>query len=156
MGACCGRGEMTQEFLTGVQTIVEPLLTELGFQFDEYIDNVDEGGPKGSVVFYQSDDCKIQVYESARGGEANCMIAPLDAPNVFGLYDKSAKWQYLPRFAIRQGVPIEEIKKYNPSVKFPSTAQFLESVRARINKFFAIAHAGVLEMGGPDWWASKP
>ena len=36
---------MTQEFLTGVQSTVEPLLAELGFVFDEHIDNVDEGGP---------------------------------------------------------------------------------------------------------------
>jgi hypothetical protein len=147
---------MTQEFLTGVRSIVEPLLIDLGFRPDEHIDNIDEGGPKGSVVIYRADDCKIQIYESARSGEINCMIASLDAPNVFGLYDKSAMWQYLPRFAIRQGVPIEEIKKYNPSVEFPTIEQFLESVRSRIEKYFPIAHAGVLEMDGPGWWASKP
>ena len=147
---------MTQEFLTDVQAIVEPLLVELGFVFDEYIDNVDEGGPKGSVVIYRADDCKLQIYQSARSGEINCMIAPLDAPNILGLYDKSAKWQYLPRFAIRQGVPLEEIKKYSPSVDFPTAGQFLDSVRRRIEKYFPVAHAGVLEMGGPEWWASKP
>jgi hypothetical protein len=143
---------MTQEFLTGVRSIVEPLLTELGFHLDEYDDGVDEGGPLGSVVFFRSSDCKMQVYDSARGGEINCMIAPLDAPNTFGLYDHSKKWQYLPRFAIRQGVPLEEIMKDKSPVEFPTTHQLLESVRSRIQKYYPIAHAGVLEMGGPDWW----
>jgi hypothetical protein len=147
---------MTQEFLAGVQSIVEPLLAELGFLVDEYVDGVDEGGPKGAVAFYRSDDCKIQVYESARSGEINCMIAPLHAANTFGLHDRSAKWQYLVRFAIRQGVPVEEIMKEKLPVDFPTTSQWLEAVRNRIEKYYAVAHAGVLEMGGPEWWASKP
>lgn len=135
---------------------MEPLLVELGFVFDEYIDNVNEGGPKGSVVIYRTDDCKLQIYQSARSGEINCMIAPLDAPNVLGLYDKSAKWQYLPRFAIRQGASMKEINEYSPATDFPTIDQFLESVRARIEKYFPVAHAGVLEMGGPEWWTTKP
>jgi hypothetical protein len=147
---------MTQEFLTGVQSIVEPLLAELGFRVDEYVDDVDEGGTKAAVVFYCSDDCKIQVYDSARGGEINCMIAPLDAANTFGPYDHSKKWQYLPRFAIREGVPVEEIMKDKLPVDFPTIDQFLESVRNRIEKYYPIAHAGVLEMSGPEWWTTRP
>jgi hypothetical protein len=147
---------MTQQFLTGVQSIVEPVLTELGFQFEEYVDDIDEGGPKAAAVFYRSDDCKIQVYDSRRGGEINCMIAPIDATNTLGLYDRSAKWQYLVSFALRQGVAAEEIMKDKLPVKFPTTSQWLESVRNRIEKYYPVAHAGVLEMGGPEWWASKP
>ena len=79
------------------------------------------------------------------------MIAPTDAPNTFGLYDRSKKWQYLPRFAIRQGVPVEEIMKDKSPVEFPTTLyQLLESVRSRIQKYYPIAHAGVLEMSGSD------
>lgn len=141
---------MTQEFLAGVQSIVEPVLTQLGFELEEYDDDVDEGGPKGSVVFFRSKDCKIQVYDSPRGGELNCMIAPLDAPNVFGPYDRSAKWQYLPRYAIWQGVPPEEIMKEKLPVDFPTTSQFLESVRRRIEKYYPVAHTGVLEKYGKD------
>jgi hypothetical protein len=83
------------------------------------------------------------------------MIAALDAPDVFGPHDRSGKWQYLPRFAIRRGVPLEEIKEDNLP-EFPTTNQFLESVRGRIQKYFPIAHAGVLEMDGPEYWNSKP
>ncbi|WIM88030.1 hypothetical protein PT015_00395 [Candidatus Mycobacterium wuenschmannii] len=147
---------MTHEFVAAVQSIVEPLLTELGFQFEQYTGDVDEGGPTAAVLVYRSDDCKIQIYKSSRGGEINCMIAPLDAANVVGLYDHSGKWQYLPRFALRQGVPLEEIVEDKLSVKFPTTDQFLESVRDRIAKYYPVAHAGVLEMGGPEWWAASP
>jgi hypothetical protein len=80
------------------------------------------------------------------------MIAPLDAPNTFGPYDRSGKWQYLPRFAIRQGVPLDEIMKDNLAVDFPTTTQLLESVRRRIEKYFPVAHDGVLEMEGPEYW----
>lgn len=139
---------MTQEFLAGVQSFVEPLLIQLGFSLDEVDDDVDEGGRTGSVVFYRANDCKIQVYDSAREHSINCMIAPLDAPNVFGPYDKSKKWQYLPRYALWQGVPPEEIMKDKLPIDFPTTSQFLESVRRRIEKYYPVAHAGVLERYG--------
>jgi hypothetical protein len=142
---------MTQEFLAGVRSIVEPLLTQLGFCLDEVDDGVDEGGRAGSVVFYRSKDCKIQVYDSSRDGSINCMIAPVDAPNVFGPHDRSKKWQYLPRYAIWQGVPLEEIMKDKLPVDFPTTSQFLESVRARIEKYYPVAHAGVIATEGPEW-----
>jgi hypothetical protein len=109
---------MTQDFLAAVETIVQPLLTQLGFQLDQYDGDVDEGGPKGSLVFFRSKDCKIQIYDSVRGGEVNCMIAPLEAANVFGPYDRSKKWQYLPRYAVWQGVPLEEVMKDKLSVDF--------------------------------------
>lgn len=142
---------MTQEFLAGVQSIVEPLLTELGFELVGYDDHIDEGGSQDSVVFFRSKDCKIQIYDSNRGGEINCMIAALDAPDVFGLHDRSGKWQYLPRYAIWQGVSPEEIMKDKLPVDFPTTSQFLESVRRRIEKYYPVAHAGVIATDGPDW-----
>lgn len=137
---------MTQEFLAEVRSIVEPLLAELGFQLDGYDDSPDEGGRPQHIVYYRSNDCKIQVYQSSREGSTNCMIAPLDAPNGFGL--RTEKWQYLPRYAIWQGVPLEEIVKDKLPVDFPTSSQFLESVRDRIEKYYPVAHAGVLEMYG--------
>ncbi|OBG46547.1 hypothetical protein A5672_07980 [Mycobacterium alsense] len=107
-------------------------------------------------MFFRSSDCKIQIYDSMRDGSINCMIAPLDAADVFGPYDQSGKWQYLPRFAIRQGVPIDEIMKDKLPVDFPTTKQFLVSVRQRIEKYFPIAHEDILEMGGPEYWNSGP
>jgi hypothetical protein len=147
---------MTQEFLAEVRSIVEPLLNELGFQLDEYDDDVLEGGPKSSVVYFRSKDCKVQIYDSTRGGSINCMIAPLDALNVFGPSDTSGKWQYIVMFAIKQGIPREEIIKDKLPADFPTTRQRLEWVRGRIEKYFPIAHAGILEMDGPEYWNSSP
>lgn len=145
---------MTEEFLAGVRSIVEPLLIQLGFQLEEFGDVV-EHGRKASVVFFRSSDCKIQIYDAPREGEINCMIATLDADNKLGLYDESGKWQYLPRFAIRQGVPLEEIRDTDLP-EFPTTNQWLASIRRRIEKYFPIAHEGILEMGGPDYWKTTP
>jgi hypothetical protein len=133
-----------------VRAIVEPLLIQLGFQLDEFGDAAYHDR-KAYVVFFCSKDCKIQVYDAPREGEINCMIAPLDAANVFGLYDRSGKWQYFPRFAIRQGVPLEDIRDVDLP-RFPTTSQSLEWVHRRIEKYFPVAHDGILEMGGPEYW----
>jgi hypothetical protein len=142
---------MMQDFLSEVRSIVEPVLVELGFQLDSFVDDVDEGGRPGFVAFYSSKDCIVQVYRSTRAGEVNCMIAPLDAPKVFGPYDRSKKWQYLPRFAIRQGTSLEEIMADRLPVAFPTNGQQLEWVRGRIEKYFPVAHAGVLEPYPKEW-----
>jgi hypothetical protein len=61
------KGLMVKEdFSREVQTIVGPLLTSMGFAVDSVDNDVDEGGRTGSVVFYRSRDCKIQIYFSSR------------------------------------------------------------------------------------------
>jgi hypothetical protein len=95
------------EFSKDVQTIVGPLLTELGFVLDEIDDSADEGGRGQHIVYYRSNDCKIQVYESSREGEVNCMIGLLSVPNEFGL--RAKKWQFFTRFVKRPDLPLEEL-----------------------------------------------
>ncbi|OIN82179.1 hypothetical protein K3U93_07030 [Mycobacterium malmoense] len=136
---------MASKFSTDVQTIVGPLLTEHGFVLDEIDDSPDEGGRGQHIVYYRSDDCKIQVYESSREGEVNCMIAPLDVPNEFGL--RAKKWQYLTRFAKRPDLPLEELAEL-ARVEYEAYANPLEWVRDRIVKYYEAAHAGILEMYG--------
>jgi hypothetical protein len=82
---------VASEFSAEVQTIVGPLLERLGFALAEIDDNPDEGGRRQHVVYYRSNDCKIQIYESSREGAVNCMIAPADVLNEFGL--RAKKWQ---------------------------------------------------------------
>ena len=147
---------MAQEFLAEVRSIVEPLLNELGFQLDEYGGDVAEGGPKSSVAYFRSKDCKVQIYDSSRAASINCMIAPLDAPNVFGPSDESGKWQYIVRSAIKQGIPREEIRKDELPADFATNTQRLEWVRGSIEKYFPIAREGILEMSGPEYWNSSP
>ena len=135
------------KFSDDTQSIVGPVLAELGFTLDEIDDSPDEerGGSR-HIVYYRSNDCKIQVYESSREGEINCMIAPLDAPNDFGLRTK--KWQYLTRFASRpDGVPLAELVRL-AKAEYDSYTNPLEWVRDRIVRNYEAAHAGILQMYG--------
>jgi hypothetical protein len=134
---------MTSEFSTEVQTMVGPVLEQLGFVLDEVDDNPDEGGRRQHVVYYRSNDCKIQVYESAREGEVNCMIAPLNVPNAFGL--RAKKWQFLTRFSKRPDLPLGEIAE-RARAEYNSYSNPLEWVRDRIIKYYEAAHKGILEM----------
>ncbi|WP_142281587.1 hypothetical protein [Mycobacterium kyorinense] len=136
---------MTDGFPAEVEAVVGPLLADLGFTLDEVDNNVDEGGRRGSVVYYRSDDCKIQVYRSSREGSVNCMIAPLDASNVFGLSDQSYKWQYFTKFSPAVNVSLEELVQ-QVSFEPQTDKEQLEWVRDRIVEYFDVAHAGILEM----------
>lgn len=138
---------MTDDFPTEVQNVLGQLLAELGFSREAIDDHVDEGGRRGSVVYYRSSDCKMQVYRSSREGSINCMIAPVDAPNTFGTRDRSGKWQYLTRFTPAPDVPLEELLR---EVTFdPETdVEQLEWVKVRIIEYYDAAHAGILAMFG--------
>ena len=136
---------VSDDFAQEVQTIVGPLLSNLGFTLDEIDDHVDEGGMLGSVVFYRSKDCKIQVYESSREGSVNCMIAQAEAPNRFGPQDRSYQWQYLTKFAPTPETSLEELAQ---AVSFePKTsAEQLGWVRDNIEKYYDVARDGIRGM----------
>lgn len=76
-------------FTVDVETVVGPLLDNLGFVLDDVDDSPDQGGIERHIVYYQSKDCRLQIYGSSREGEINCMIAPLDASSQFGLAGKN-------------------------------------------------------------------
>ncbi len=97
---------MTSDFYADVEATVGPLLDKLGFVVDELDDNPDEGGIARNIVYYRSRECRLQIYYSAREGEINCMIAPLDAPNRFGL--TTEKWHYISQFSKRADLPPQE------------------------------------------------
>ncbi|MGA9490067.1 MAG: hypothetical protein WBV80_07405 [Mycobacterium sp.] len=134
---------IASEFARDVHTTVGPLLEELGFVLDEIDDSPDKGGRRRHIVYYRSSDCKLQVNESSREGEFNCMIAPLDAPNAFGL--DTTKWQFLTRFSKRPDLPLAELAA-QARAEYESYANPLEWVRDRIVKYYEAAHAGILEM----------
>ena len=134
---------MTTGFGEAVESAVGPVLAQLGFVLDEIDSSVDEGGRPGSVVYYRSSDCKIQIYKSSRAGNVNCMIAPLDAPNEFGPHDRSLMWRFLNEFSPAPDVPLEELAK-SVSYKAKSEAQQLSEVRDRIVACYDDAHVGIL------------
>lgn len=135
------------EFSTEVQSIVGPVLEQLGFVLDEIDDSPDEGGRRQHIVYFRSEDCKVQVYESAREGEVNCMIAPIDVPNEFGL--RARKWQFLTRFSKRPDLPLAELAEL-ARAEYKSYSNPLEWVRDRIVKYYEAAHKGILEMYGME------
>jgi hypothetical protein len=134
-------------FAADVESIVGPVLRQLGFALDEVDGNVDEGGRQASVVYYRSVDAKVQVYESAREGNVNCMIAPLSAPNEFGPLDRSLNWRFLNEFSPAPDVPIEDLVK-SVSYQAKGTAQQLEEVRDRLSEYYQDAHTGILQENG--------
>jgi hypothetical protein len=137
----------SSEFSTEVQTILGPVLEQFGFVLDAVDDSPDEGGRRQHIVYFRSNDCKMQVYESAREGEVNCMIAPLDVPNEFGL--RARKWQFLTRFAKRPDLPLAELAEL-ARAEYNSYSNPLEWVRDRIAKYYDAAHKGILEMYGAE------
>jgi hypothetical protein len=136
---------MNPEFGKDVQAIVGPTLEELGFVLDSVDDSPDEGGREQHVVYYRSTDCKIQVYQSSREGETNCMIAPLDAPNKFGLRTK--KWHFISKFSKKPDIPPQE-RLRAAIAEANAYENRLDWVRDRIIKHYDAAHAGILEMYG--------
>jgi hypothetical protein len=137
---------MAEEFLSGVRSIVEPLLIGLGFQLAGINDDFDECGRPGSVVIFRGRDCKVQVYYSSREGEINAMIGPLDAPDVHGLYDRSRKWRYFTDFADEPRLSLEESVRKNrdESANFGTTSKWLEWLKSeRIARYFDQAQAAL-------------
>lgn len=136
---------MTVKFSTHVETTLGPLLAELGFILDEVDDTPDEGGIERHIVYYRSFDCKMQIFDCSREGEVNCMIAPLEAPNEFGL--TSMRWHYITKFSKRPNVsPQERLRIAIAGANaYEDPVQW---VKDRIVKHYETAHAGILVMYG--------
>lgn len=78
-----------------VERFLEPTLSGVGFKLDEIHDAVVYGDRPARAVYYRGQDCKLQICWSARDGGIDFMLAPLDAPNEFGLLNRSKKWQFM-------------------------------------------------------------
>ena len=143
---------MTEEenFPEMVEDIVGPTLADLGFVIDAVDDEVDEGGRMGSVVYYRSDDSRLQVYWSSRAGEVNCMIAPMSARNEPGLYDRSGLWHYLKEFTKKPNLPLEELVKALQAERanFETRVKWLRWLRDQIQRDFEVAHLAIMKRYG--------
>ncbi|OBK44354.1 hypothetical protein [Mycobacterium sp. 1081908.1] len=78
-----------------VERYMGPTLAALGFQLDEVDADAVYGERPAWAVFYRGPDCKLQVCWSAREGGVDFMLAPLDAPNEYGLVNNSEKWHFM-------------------------------------------------------------
>lgn len=70
-------------------------LAKLGFTLEAADEAVVYGERPAWAVYYRGADCKLQVCWSAREGGIDFMLAPLDAPNEFGLSSRSKGWEYM-------------------------------------------------------------
>jgi hypothetical protein len=134
---------MPDTFRANVERTLGPLLSKLGFVMEEVDDGPDEGGIPRHIAYFKSADCRLQVYDSSREGEINCMIAPLDAPKKFGL--NAEKWHYISRFSKRSDLPPKERLRV-AIAEAQAYANPFEWVRDRIAKHYERAHASILEL----------
>jgi len=78
-----------------LEHFLEPTLSQAGFKLDEIEDPTVYQSRPAWVIYYRGRDCKLQICWSARDGGIDFLLAPLDAPNEFGLSNKSEKWQLM-------------------------------------------------------------
>lgn len=89
---------------------LEPTLSGAGLKLAEVQDNVTYGDRPAWAMYYQGEDCKLQIYSSAREGGLNLMLAPLNAPNEFGLTNESKSWDFMLRLSdARDNLPTPAI-----------------------------------------------
>jgi hypothetical protein len=86
---------MTPMSANDVERYMASTLRAVRFHFDQADANVIYGELPAWAVFYRGPDCKLQVCWSAREGGVDFMLAPLDAPNEYGLINRSKKWRFM-------------------------------------------------------------
>jgi hypothetical protein len=138
--------QVRSDFATEVERTVGAVLSDNGLVLDEIFDGLDDGasGRPLTIVYYRGRDCRLQIYRSSREGETNCMIAPLDAPNEYGLRSRSKSWQFLTRSVPHPELPLEDLAR-TARREYDSHETPLHWVRTIIEKHFDAAHAGMLE-----------
>lgn len=76
-----------------------PSLSGADLKLDEVQDNITYGDRPAWAAYYRGRDCKLQIYSSAREGGVNFMLAPLNAPNEYGLTNASKAWDFMLRLS---------------------------------------------------------
>lgn len=78
-----------------VAQYLEPTLAKFGFALDEVMSDIVYGESPAWATFYRGPDCKLQLCWSSRVGGLHFLLAPMDAPNQFGLADGFKTWRYM-------------------------------------------------------------
>lgn len=78
-----------------LERYMAPTLVARGFDLIGVDSDLEYGERPAWAVFYRGSDCKLQICWSAREGGTDFMLAPLDAPNEFGLENRSTKWRFM-------------------------------------------------------------
>lgn len=78
-----------------LESFLAPTLTQAGFELDEIVDPTIYQDRPAWVIYYRSQDCRLQFAWSARDGGIDWLLAPRDAPNEFGLSNESGRWRLM-------------------------------------------------------------
>ena len=78
-----------------LERFLDPTLSQAGFRLSAIEDPTVYHGRAAWVIYFLSDDCKLQICWSAREGGIDYLLAPLDAPDEFGLLNQSNKWRLM-------------------------------------------------------------
>lgn len=70
-------------------------LTHAGFTLEQIEDPTIYQNRPAWAIYYHGEDCKLQISWSARDGGIDFFLAPLDAPNEFGLANESKQWHLM-------------------------------------------------------------
>lgn len=119
---------------------LEPTLSQAGFKLDVVQEPILYGGRPAWAVYYRSKDCKLQVCWSARDGGIDFMLAPLDAPNEFGLTNDSKKWHFMLMLSdVHDGLKTPGLDAEDGAV--------MSWLKALFDIHFDSAHAALLSKG---------
>ncbi len=78
-----------------LERYLQTTLSRAGFELDQLDDPMVYQNRPAWVIYYSGKDCKLQICWSARDGGIDFLLAPLDAPNEFGLSNASKKWHLM-------------------------------------------------------------
>jgi len=78
-----------------VERFLNPTLSHAGFKLSQIDDPTVYQNRPAWAIYYSGKDCKLQICWSARDGGIDFLLAPLDAPNEFGLANASKKWRLM-------------------------------------------------------------
>jgi hypothetical protein len=78
-----------------LESFLAATLSHAGFKLSQLDDPTVYQNRPAWVIYYSANDCKLQVCWSARDGGIDFLLAPLDAPNEFGLSNASKKWRLM-------------------------------------------------------------
>lgn len=78
-----------------LKQFLQPSLSSAGFELDEVQDALSFGDRPAWAMFYRNRECKLQICWSARDGGIDFMLALLNAPNEFGLLNRSKQWHFM-------------------------------------------------------------
>lgn len=134
---------MQSDFSHLVRRTLGPFLERNDFELDA----VDENSENGlAVVYLRAPKCKLQIYNSPRNGEVNCMIAAAGTPNESGAENRRREgWHYVSELSGRDAdTSVEQLlerRHASRDVGPRTTIQQLEDLRDLLESDFAAACA---------------